>query len=87
MTTALLGVSVAAAIMCVLTPVYGALSDRMGRRPVFVVGAVLFGLFALPTFLLFNTRDTVWIVLALVLAFGMALLLLAAFTVRGRWRR
>jgi MFS transporter, MHS family, shikimate and dehydroshikimate transport protein len=70
MTTALLGVSVAAAIMCVLTPVYGALSDRVGRRPVFAVGAVLFGLFAIPSFLLFNTRETVWIVLALVLAFG-----------------
>jgi MFS transporter, MHS family, shikimate and dehydroshikimate transport protein len=70
MTTALLGVSVAAAIMCVLTPVYGALSDRVGRRPVFAVGAVAFGLFAIPSFLLFNTRQTVWIVLALVVAFG-----------------
>ena len=70
MTTALLGVSVAAAVMCVLTPVYGALSDRVGRRPVFVVGAALFGLFALPSFLLFNTRETVWIVLALVVGFG-----------------
>ncbi len=71
MTTALLGVSLAAAIMCILTPVYGALSDRVGRRPVFATGAVLFGLFALPSFLLFNTRETVWIVLALVLAFGL----------------
>ncbi|HEX6711698.1 MAG TPA: MFS transporter [Rubrobacter sp.] len=70
MTTALLGVSVAAAIMCVLTPVYGALSDRVGRRPVFAVGAVLFGLFAIPSFLLFNTKETVWILLALVVAFG-----------------
>jgi len=50
--------------------VYGALSDRVGRRPVFAVGAVLFGLFAIPSFLLFNPRETVWIVLALVLAFG-----------------
>src|SRR5919112_1086893 len=66
MTTALLGVSVAAAIMCVLTPVYGALSDRVGRRPVFALGAVAFRLFALPSFLLFNTGQTVWIVLALV---------------------
>ncbi len=70
MTTALLGVSLAAAIMCVLTPVYGALSDRVGRRPVFAVGAVLFGLFAIPSFLLFNTGQTLWIVLALVVAFG-----------------
>jgi MFS transporter, MHS family, shikimate and dehydroshikimate transport protein len=70
MTIGLLGVSVAAAIMCVLTPVYGALSDRVGRRPVFATGAVLFGLFAIPSFLLFNTRQTVWIVLALVVAFG-----------------
>jgi len=70
MTTALLGVSLAAAIMCVLTPVYGALSDRVGRRPVFAVGAVLFGLFAIPSFLHFNTGQTVWIVLSLVVAFG-----------------
>ena len=42
----------------------------MGRRPVFALGAVAFGLFALPSFLLFNTGQTVWIVLALVVAFG-----------------
>ena len=71
MTTALLGVSVAAAVACVMTPVYGALSDRVGRRPVFALGAVAFGLFALPSFLLFNTRQTVWIVVALVVAFGL----------------
>jgi len=70
-TTALLGVSIAAAISCVLTPVYGALSDRVGRRPVFALGAVAYGLFALPSFLLLNTRQTVWIVVALVVAFGL----------------
>ncbi len=70
-TTALLGVSVAAAIACVLTPLYGALSDRVGRRPVFATGAVAFGLFALPSFLLFNTEQTVWIVVSLVVAFGL----------------
>lgn len=70
-TTALLGISVAAAVSCVLTPVYGALSDRLGRRPVFALGAVAYGLFALPSFLLLNTRQTVWIVVALVIAFGL----------------
>ncbi len=71
MTTALLGVSVAAVLTCVLTPVFGAVSDRVGRRPVYGLGAALFGLFAIPSFLLFNTGQVVWIVAALVVAFGL----------------
>lgn len=70
-TTSLLCVTVAAVVGCVLTPAYGALSDRVGRRPVFGTGAALFGLFALPSFLLFNTGQLVWIILSLVVAFGL----------------
>jgi MFS family permease len=70
-TTALLGVSVAAVLTCVLTPVFGAVSDRVGRRPVYGLGAALFGIFAIPSFLLFNTEQVVWIVVSLVVAFGL----------------
>jgi MFS transporter, MHS family, shikimate and dehydroshikimate transport protein len=68
--TALLGVTTAAAVACVFIPIYGALSDRIGRRPVFASGAAFFGLFALPSFLLINTAQTVWIIVGLVIAFG-----------------
>jgi MFS family permease len=44
------GVSVAALIGLVTTPLYGALSDRIGRRPVYLAGGVLSVLYALPFF-------------------------------------
>jgi MFS transporter, MHS family, shikimate and dehydroshikimate transport protein len=37
---------------------------------VFASGAAFFGLFALPSFLLINTAQTVWIIVGLVIAFG-----------------
>ena len=54
-TTALVGVSIAAVLTCVLTPVFGGLSDRVGRRPIYGAGSALFGLVAIPSFLLFDT--------------------------------
>jgi len=68
---ALLCVSVAAVLNCALTPLCGALSDRVGRRPVFGAGAGLFGLFALPSFLLLGTGRVAPAMLALVVAFGL----------------
>ncbi|MQA84507.1 MAG: MFS transporter [Streptosporangiales bacterium] len=49
--TALVVVAVASAIEVVAIPGYAALSDRLGRRAVFIGGAVAFGLFAYPFFL------------------------------------
>src|ERR687890_697326 len=44
---------------------FAALTDRVGRRPVYLIGAILLGLWAFPMFWLVNTRDIVLITLAL----------------------
>jgi MFS transporter, MHS family, shikimate and dehydroshikimate transport protein len=47
---------------------WSALSDRVGRRPVYLAGAALLGLWAFPMFWLVNTKSAVLITIAL--AFG-----------------
>jgi MFS family permease len=44
---------------------WSALSDRVGRRPVYLSGALLLGLWAFPMFWLVNTRSAVLITIAL----------------------
>jgi len=44
---------------------FAALTDRVGRRPVYLIGAVLLGLWAFPMFLLIDTRNIVLITVAL----------------------
>src|SRR5215218_295640 len=70
-TTALIGVTIAAAFGVVLVPVYGALSDRFGRRAVYSAGVTLFGLFAFPSFLLIDTGQQVLIWLSVVIVLGL----------------
>ena len=70
-TTALLAVSTAAVVSLFTIPFYGGLSDRIGRRKVYAFGATTFGLFAIPSFLLINTGQNLWIWLALIVAFGL----------------
>lgn len=53
--TALTGLIVAAAIGLFTTILFGALSDRIGRRPVYLAGTALLMVFAFPMFLLVNT--------------------------------
>lgn len=69
---ALLGVMSAAVVMCVFIPVFGSLSDRLGRARVYRWGATLCGLSVLPAFWLLQTQSSnllaVW--LALVIPFG-----------------
>jgi MHS family shikimate/dehydroshikimate transporter-like MFS transporter len=47
-------------------PAFSLLSDRVGRRPVYLAGAVLLGLWAFPLFWLVDTRSIVLITVALV---------------------
>jgi MFS transporter, MHS family, shikimate and dehydroshikimate transport protein len=44
---------------------FAALTDRVGRRPVYLIGAVLLGLWAFPMFWLVDTRSIVLITVAL----------------------
>ena len=64
----LAAISIAATIQLVAMPAFGALSDRLGRRPVYLFGAICTGLFAFPFFWLIETTNTGLMVLAIVLA-------------------
>ncbi|RGE20372.1 MFS transporter [Leucobacter sp. wl10] len=62
--TALLSVLVSAAAMLLLIPVFGALSDRVGRRPVYLSGALGALLWVFAFFPLLETGDTFLILVA-----------------------
>src|SRR5207237_6748155 len=66
--TILVGVLLAAALQLVAIPGFAALSDRLGRRPVYLAGALSLGLFAFPFFGLVDSGLPVLLWLALVLA-------------------
>jgi metabolite-proton symporter len=62
------GILIAAGIGLLSLPFWGWLSDRVGRRPVYLFGAVFSLLFAFPFFWLMNTEATALIWLAIVLS-------------------
>ena len=68
----LLGIAVASAIEIFTIPIFGVVSDRTGRRPIYLVGTVLLLILAYPYFLLIQTGSTVLVVLASVLALSVA---------------
>src|SRR5918997_2134689 len=70
--TGLRGVIIAAAIGLFTIPIFRALSDRIGRRPVYLFGAVFSLLFAFPFFWLMNTESTglIWLAIILSLVLG-----------------
>jgi MFS transporter, MHS family, shikimate and dehydroshikimate transport protein len=59
------GVIIGAAVGLLTIPAYGALSDRLGRRPLYMFGAVFSLLFAFPFFLLLDTKMSILIWLAI----------------------
>ena len=63
------GILIGAAVELVAIPLFGALSDRVGRRPVYLFGAIVTALFAYPLFWLLDTGSTPLIWLALIVAF------------------
>ncbi len=65
-TTILNGVLIASAIEFFVIPAFGLLSDRVGRRPVYLAGAVGLALYAFPFFWLIDTTNPALIALSLV---------------------
>ena len=66
---ALTGIMIASALEFIAIPAYGALSDRVGRRPVYLFGAIMTAVLAYPLFWLFDTQSTPLAWLALLLVF------------------
>jgi MFS family permease len=62
------GTLIGSAIGLVSHPVYGAISDKVGRRPVFMLGALFTIAFGVPMFLLINTGAAIMIVVAIALS-------------------
>jgi metabolite-proton symporter len=60
-------ISIAGALELFLTPYFGHLSDRLGRRKVYVTGAALMAVVAFPLFLLVNTRSPGLIIVGVLL--------------------
>jgi MHS family shikimate/dehydroshikimate transporter-like MFS transporter len=56
------------ALEALAMPAWGALSDRVGRRPVYAFGAVAVVAWAWPFFVLLDTRQPALVILAVVVA-------------------
>ncbi|MQA05542.1 MAG: MFS transporter [Streptosporangiales bacterium] len=67
-TTALGVVMFAAGLDFIAQPFFGLLSDKIGRRPVYIGGSIVFGLLAFPFFWMVDTKSVVLIVIAMILA-------------------
>ncbi|NVJ25754.1 MULTISPECIES: MFS transporter [Myxococcus] len=66
-TTLLNGVLIATSVHLVAIPAFGAASDRFGRRPIYLAGALGCGLMAFPFFWLLDTKETglIWLAITL----------------------
>ncbi|MGI4813759.1 MAG: MFS transporter [Janthinobacterium lividum] len=64
---ALAAVMIAAALNIFAQPLFGALSDKIGRRPVYIAGSLWIGLMAFPFFWLLGTASLLWVTVAMIL--------------------
>jgi metabolite-proton symporter len=69
--TALAGVMISSAIMIVMLPIYGNLSDKIGRRKMFGLAGILIGLLSFPAFWLMQTKEPLLVWLAIVVPFAL----------------
>ena len=68
--TALAGVMISSAIMIVMLPIFGNLSDRIGRRRLFAVAGLLIGILSFPAFMLMETKEPLLVWIAISVPFG-----------------
>ncbi|SDE66521.1 MFS transporter [Sporomusa acidovorans] len=73
---ALTGILIASIIGMFICPLFGYISDKIGRRPVYMAGAGFLTLFAFPFFYLVNMKDMniLWIAIILGYTFGPTLM-------------
>jgi MHS family shikimate/dehydroshikimate transporter-like MFS transporter len=69
-TVGLVGVLLGAAIGAVTMPMFGAVADRIGPRPVIMSGAAFSAVFAFPFFWLLDTKVMVLVWLAIIVGLG-----------------
>ncbi|GAA2207665.1 MFS transporter [Nonomuraea monospora] len=60
----------ASAVAIAVTPLFGLLSDRVGRRPVFLGCALFLGAFAFPMFRMVDTGHPALVILAVTVGYG-----------------
>jgi MFS transporter, MHS family, shikimate and dehydroshikimate transport protein len=65
----LYGILIASALELPMIPFFGALSDRVGRKPVYLFGAISTAVLAYPLFLLLDTGSPPLVWLALIMTF------------------
>ncbi len=69
-TDVLTAATIASACGIVCTPLLGALSDRIGSAKVYIGGAALIFLFAIPLFLMLDTKSLLWATIGMSLGYG-----------------
>ncbi|WP_078394930.1 MFS transporter [Shouchella patagoniensis] len=68
--TALNAVTIGTLAATLMIPLMGSLSDKVGRKPVFICGTIGMILFAFPYFYLLSLGSTLWLFVATVVALG-----------------
>jgi MFS family permease len=69
--TALAGVMISSAIMIFMLPIFGSLSDRIGRRRLFGFAGLLIGILTFASFWLMDTKSPGLIWIAIAIPFGL----------------
>jgi len=67
-TTVLTAIAIASLLGFLTVPIFGWASDLVGRKKVYIAGTVFTALFAFPFFYLFQTRDRLFMTIAIIIA-------------------
>lgn len=68
--TALNAVTIATLVTTIMIPYMGKLSDKIGRKPLYIAGTIAMMLFAFPYFYLLSLKSAVWLTVATVIGLG-----------------